>query len=164
MRELYVVKGDCIMIPLREDFFNYIRSIFAWESDRFLAFQSTMDSELNPMFIDDWSGAFWNDLYHALGIDFARHGEYIKGYDTYNLQFMVEGYNEDGSFKLSILGNKFSKRVTHYFNGYRLKPSDMPSKFFILGTSLTADSKPSKEEHNKNIKAKIKDLESRLVP
>lgn len=161
MNDFYVTKGEVIRIPIHEDFYNYIRRVFAWEQDRFSAFQATLDHELSPLFIDDWTGSLWGSLYHSLNFDMVREKKYHEDFKYSHLDFLVRDIREDGTFAISPLGNRFSDRVLHYFNGYKLTINDVNKKFFIMCAALGP--KPSKEGHNARIKAQIKELESRLV-
>jgi hypothetical protein len=161
MNKFYVVKGDVIRIPINEWVYDYFRRVFAWEGDRFSAYQATVMYELNPMFINDYTGSLWTHLYNRLDIDFAREPEYRPEFAERHLDFLILGFREDGIFDLDSIGRIFSISTTHYLRGIRLTETDVNKKFFIMGAGFNP--RPSKEEYNANIKSQIKELESRLA-
>lgn len=161
MSDVYVVKGDVIRIPLSEWVYDYFKRVFEWENDRCRAYQETVMYDLNPMYINDYSSSLWGQLNRRLNIDFARELEYRPEFSDRYLEFLVNGFAKDGTFILDVLGDTFSPNTIHYLRGIRLTMDDVNKKFFIMVTGFS--SRPTKEEHNANIKAQIRELESRLV-
>jgi len=161
MNKFYLVKGDVIRIPINEWVYDYFRRVFAWETERYGAYQATVMYDLNPMFINNHTGSLWGHLYNRLGIDFAREIEYRPEFAERHLDFLVNGFAEDGTFILCTLGDIFSTSTTHYLRGIRLTEADVNKKFFIMGCGFKP--RTTKEEHNANIKTQIQELESRLI-
>ena len=160
--EVYVTKGDCIRMYFKEDFFNYIRRVMAWEQDYHDAYQATVDYEISCIGIGIYTGELWSYFLNTMGIDIAREPEYRKEWEYLHMDLIVHGTKDDNSFILELVGNRMGRNAHHYLYGYKLTIEDYIEKFCLLGHSGMSNRK-SKEQHNIDIDRQIKELQSQKI-
>lgn len=161
---IFVTPGDCVRFYITEEVFNYFKKVFAWEQDRYDAYQLTIEHDLNPIYINNYTGQLWGELYNKLGIDFARfsYDESMR-YKWFDL--LITDKKENGVLDFAPLNNMFSKNTIHYLNGLQVALKDINKKYFKLGAApgISTKKELTKEEHNAEIQRKIKELQQQLV-